>query len=79
MSRYAKTIIGAILALATWGITASSDGVYQQAELWGGLAAVATAVGVYLFPNQPPAGEPADPGISEQDPGRERDAHGRFV
>lgn len=58
MTKYAKTVIGAILALATWGITASSDGVYEQAELWGGLAAVATAVGVYLWPNRAPSGEP---------------------
>ena len=40
----------------------------DEVELWGGLLALATAAGVYAWPNQPPNGQPADPGMSEQDP-----------
>lgn len=52
MNKYAKTIVALLGALATWGITAGEDSVYTQAELWGGLAAVVTAVGVYFIPNR---------------------------
>ena len=66
MQRYSKTIIALLGALATWGITASEDGVYTDQEWWYCLLALATAAGVYLVPNNPPEGEPADPDISER-------------
>lgn len=66
MTRYAKTVVALLGALATWGVTASEDGAYSQPELWGALLALATAAGVYALPNRPPAGEDSDPAISEQ-------------
>ena len=66
MSRYTKTIVALLGALATWGITAAEDGVYTQVEWWGALLALVTAAGVYAFPNTPPTGEAPDPAISEQ-------------
>lgn len=66
MSRYAKAVIALLGAVATWGITAAEDNLYSQVELWGALLAAVTALGVYAWPNQPPAGEPADPSMSEQ-------------
>lgn len=65
MSRYAKAILAGILALSAWGVTASSDGVYDDQEWWGLLAAIATPVGTYLIPNTPPPGEPRRPDVSE--------------
>jgi hypothetical protein len=72
MSRYTKAILATLAALATWGVTAAADGVYDQVELWGGLGALAAAWGVYNFPNTPPSGEAADPNISEVGPGADR-------
>lgn len=69
MSRYAKAIVALLGAVATWGITAAEDNAYSQVELWGALLAAVTALGVYAWPNQPPSGRQADPGISEQDAG----------
>lgn len=66
MNRYAKAVLAALLAISTWGTTAAVDGSFDAVEWFGLLGAVATAVGVYVAPNQPPDGEPADPGISEQ-------------
>lgn len=66
MTRYAKTIIAALTALATWGVTAGADGVYDQVELWGLLGALTAAAGTYFVPNDPPKGEPADPEVSER-------------
>lgn len=57
MTRYSKSIIALLGALATWGVTAAEDNSYTQVELWGLLAALATAVGVYALPNV----EPSDP------------------
>lgn len=68
MNRYAKAVLAALLAISTWGTTAAVDGSFDAVEWFGLLGAVATAVGVYLAPNQPPAGEPRDPGMSEQAP-----------
>jgi hypothetical protein len=51
VTRYTKSIIALIGALATWGVTAAEDGVYSQVELWGALLALATAAGVYALPN----------------------------
>lgn len=66
MTRYAKTIVALLGALATWGITAAEDEVYSQVELWGAVLAVVTAAGVYLTPNRPPRGRRARADISEQ-------------
>lgn len=66
MTRYSKAIVALLGALATWGLTAAEDNIYTQVEVWGGVLALATAAGVYLWPNTPPSGRPADPGMSEQ-------------
>lgn len=66
MTRYFKAIVALLGALATWGITAAEDNTYTQVELWGALLAVVTAVGVYVAPNDAPAGELPDPDISER-------------
>jgi len=68
MSRYAKAVLGALLAISTWGTTAAVDGSFDAVEWFGLLGAVATALGVYLAPNVPPPGEPADPMVSEIHP-----------
>lgn len=67
MSRYVKALLSALGAVATWGITAGADEGYTDVELYGLLGAVVTSLAVYAFPNRPPAGEPSDPEISEQD------------
>ena len=67
MTRYAKALLAAVGAVATWGVTAGVDDKYTQAEYWGAVAAVVTALGVYFVPNRPPIGEQPDPGMSEQD------------
>lgn len=58
MSRYAKSIVALLLALATWGVTAAEDSVYTQVELWGALLAIATAAGVFFVPNKPDSPPP---------------------
>lgn len=68
MSRYAKTIVAVLGAISTWGITAATEGGITAVEWFGLLGSLATVLGVYAVPNTPPAGEPSDPGISEQDP-----------
>lgn len=68
MTRYSKAIFAAIAALATWGVTAAADGVYDQIELWSLLGVLASAVGVYVLPNTPPRAEPRDPQVSETAP-----------
>lgn len=65
MSRYVKTIAALLGAVGTWGTTAAQDGI-SQAEYFGLLVALATALGVYAFPNTNPDG-PADPNVSETD------------
>lgn len=52
MQKYAKAITALIGALATWGITAAEDSTYTQVELWGGLLAIVTALGVFVVPNE---------------------------
>lgn len=54
MKEYAKAIFALVGALATWGATAASDGVYDAIELWTLLGVVGTAVGVYVVPNKAP-------------------------
>lgn len=69
MTRYMKAILATLGVLATWGATAASDGDYSQVELWSGLLALVTVLGVYFAPNTPPSGV-SDPNISEVDPQR---------
>ena len=66
MTRYVKTIVAILGGVSSWGITASADNAITQVELYGLLGVIATALGVYAFPNTPPDGEPADPEISER-------------
>lgn len=68
MSRYMKAIAAFLGALATWGIAAGADGGYDQVELWGLAGVLATVLATYSIPNTPPAGEPADPRVSEKGP-----------
>lgn len=65
MSRYAKFLIAIVGVLVTWATGEWPDD--EQVRRYGSLlTALTTAVGVYLVPNRPPAGEPSDPEISEQ-------------
>lgn len=66
MTRYLKALVASLGAVATWGVTAASDGDYSQVELWGLAGAVATVLGTYLVPNDPPAGVAPDPNVSER-------------
>jgi len=66
VSRYAKSIVAAAVAGLTVLAAALTDDTITTAE-WVQIAvAVLGAIGVYAVPNRPPAGEPADPRISEQ-------------
>lgn len=65
MTRYSKLIVAVVGAIATWASTLYPDSAAVQQ--WVGLAlALTTAFSVWAVPNQPPAGEPADPSVSEQ-------------
>lgn len=65
MTRYAKFITALIGAL----VVAVAEGlVPDEAARWVPVVvAFATALGVYAVPNTPPAGQLADPNVSEQD------------
>jgi hypothetical protein len=65
VSRYAKFIVALVGSIAGWAATYfPSD---PKVQMWVGLAvAASTAIGVWATPNQPPAGEAADPHMSEQ-------------
>lgn len=65
MSRYAKALAALLGAIGTWGATAAQDGI-SSVEWFGLVTALGTALAVYGVPNTPPAGEPPDPGMSEQ-------------
>lgn len=53
MTRYTKTIIALLGGISAWGVTAVSDGSnISAAELFGLLGVIATALGVYAFPNK---------------------------
>ena len=67
MSRYIKTIASILGGVSTWGITAAADNAITQVELFGLLGVLSTVLAVYAFPNSPPAGEAADPNVSERD------------
>ena len=67
LTRYRKAEVAAIGAAASWAVQTFPDDTAVQH--YGGLVlALLTALGVYLAPNTPPAGQPADPKMSEQDP-----------
>lgn len=59
---YAKAIVAALGAIATWGISAAADGSFELAEWFGGLGAVATVLSVYLTPNKPTDPNAPNPG-----------------
>lgn len=69
MNRYAK-FLAALIPVLVIGLNNLSDALGDGAvssEEWVALSvAVLSAVLVYAVPNRPPAGQPADPGISEQ-------------
>ena len=67
MSRYMKTIAAILGTVSTWGITAGSSEGISGVELYGLLGALSGAFAVYGIPNTPPAGQAADPNMSEQD------------
>lgn len=70
LSRYAKTLV-ALIPLLVAGLKVLSDalgdGVVSSQELVGVLVAALTPALVYAVPNTPPAGQRADPRMSEQD------------
>lgn len=65
LSRYAKFIVAIVGAVGTWAATYYPND--PDVAKWVGLAlALATCISVYAVPNQPPAGEPSNPNMSEQ-------------
>ncbi len=68
MSRYAKALVAAVGAAITAAL-----GIIPSDSAWGKAltiaAAALTTIGVYLTPNLPAAGEPADPNESVVGPG----------
>lgn len=51
MKQYIKAIIAVLGGISAWGITAAADNAITQVELYGLLGTLATALGVYAFPN----------------------------
>lgn len=68
MSRYRKTISAVVIGLIGWAtaVVASDPSAVTATEWILGATALATALGVYSVPNDPPAGQPADAGVSER-------------
>ena len=69
MSRYRKTyaaVVAAILATIplVWDVAISQAEAITLVTVWSGVGAV------YLWPNDPPVGEPADPNMSERGPAK---------
>lgn len=64
MSRYRKAYWAGVAAVATT-ISLAWDGV-TQAEALALFSAWAGVLGVFLWPNDPPVGEPPDPDVSER-------------
>lgn len=52
MQAYVKAIIAILGGVSAWGITAAADNSITAVELYGLLGALATALGVYAFPNR---------------------------
>ena len=67
MTRYAKALV-AFFTTASGSIAqVYADKVVETPEVLIALCIIGAATaGVYVMPNTPPAGEPADPTISEQ-------------
>lgn len=66
MSRYAKFIVAAVAAACAALTAALTDDVVTASEWLLVLTSAAGAVGVLIVPNKPPAGQHADPSMSEQ-------------
>lgn len=68
MSRYRKTIAAVVTALIGWAaaVVASDPAAITAGEWIFGATAVATALGVYLAPNDAPSGVTPDPHVSER-------------
>lgn len=68
MARYRKTLTAVVGALITWGtVVVTSDATQITSSEWLLIAgSLATALGVYVAPNDAPEGEPADPAVSER-------------
>lgn len=49
----AKAIIAILGGVSSWGMTAAVDDAITQVELFGLLGVIATALGVYFYPNAP--------------------------
>ena len=65
MTRYSKALTAIVGAVSTWAATYYPDD--PDVQKWLGLAlALVTVLGVFSVPNTPPAGQPADPNISER-------------
>jgi hypothetical protein len=62
---YTKAIVALLGGIATWGATAVTDGISAN-EWFGLLAVIATALGVFAFPNTP-QGEGGDDGYAVPD------------
>lgn len=70
ISRYAKTLVAAVpflIAALKVLSDALGDGTVSNQEWIGTAIALLGAVAVFSVPNKPPAGQPADPNMSEQD------------
>jgi len=68
VTRYAKSIIAVLTGLATWGATAFADDSITSVELFGLCGVAVLGLSVFAVPNEPPAGTPRDPDISERVP-----------
>lgn len=51
MKQYVKAIIAVLGGVSAWGITAAADNSITAVEVYGLLGALATALGVWAFPN----------------------------
>lgn len=76
MTRYWKSILATLTAISITVVqaiqAAGADGAWTQEDTIVTILAFLGAVAVYTKANTPPAGEPADPSMSEQhvpDPG----------
>lgn len=70
MSRYAKALVAAVpFLIAALKVVSDGlgDGVVSTQEWLGAAIAALGAFAVYAVPNRPPAGQAADPSMSEQD------------
>jgi hypothetical protein len=71
MTRYRKFVV-ALLPFLIFVLTEVREALVTDNSIttdeWFALVITGvSAIGVYFFPNDPPAGEPAQPGVSERD------------